>query len=333
MTQGYTPAELDDLKTELVSWLFSLDAPFELHEAGRFLESRIDPLVYRTVGKLNDRMLGQGARFTRLVAEWMGCDDLLRVFPQLERFVRSYEAGEGEIEPMSQAYREVVSLGACVDLDLLHLLYAAVLSVYTSEELARRSLHSGVVEGQDAFNTLYRSLQRCLSAGLVVERVPEWVSEVQPVHIPVRDRGVVRYFRLPACIRIFNPLADAYDVVVEEPVQVQRIQVDTHYKMPWSAAHKGIQIEVRFQGADRLMTRPEQFFLTPQQLERLQHRGSAIPVRIGRHGEIRMHREYTTGVLLDEGPDAPTDFVSLRSTPRYLEVYKLLPQVQLTVFA
>ncbi|MFH1426801.1 MAG: hypothetical protein ABIG66_05250 [Candidatus Kerfeldbacteria bacterium] len=319
---------LDAAKCRLVSWLCGVPEPLDPESADEFIRTVADPSVYKTVQWLNQSMEKGGSRFIRVVAEWMGYNDVVRVFPQTEETITAFKTGDGDVGALSQAYREFAVLAALFDEAVLYKLYSAVLSASSSLRL-QDMFQLGEVDSVRQFNEKFQYAKKMSELDRVYEREPEWIGEVQPIHVSIRNEG--KHFRIPAHVRVFDPLLFSHDMLILDPEPVERFDVDPKATIPRNRVQQGMQLELSFPNRIGTYGAPERFFLTKGQMTHLSQKGSAVHTRIGRNDEIRFYPEYTSDDM-NNGRIYEDSLASVRVTPQYVEIRKLALEPRLTVF-
>ncbi|MFC1598167.1 hypothetical protein ACFL2M_01400 [Patescibacteria group bacterium] len=337
-----TPKEIDQLKSELVSWLFGVQRPVSEEATNQIIRTQVDPALYEAVGRLNDLMTDGGPRFTRLVAEWMGYDELAGFFPQAAAVVRVYQKGADDPELLGQTFRELSVLAAMFNRDILSQLYAAVVAVKTSDNLYNRFHQHQAIPEKIFWQEISDIKTQATVAGQ--EQESHWLTDIQPVHAVVAAEGAPEgvpageaqagtdFYRIPVTLRLFNPVQEKYDVQIHQPSKVERYEVEKEVTIPWERAAKGVQLEISLSDERGLYHLPERYYLTPAQLELIRQRGTEVPTRLGKNGEIRFFPEYIQK-LPGEIYHMPEDtLVSLRVTNSAVEIRKKHHNARLTVF-
>ncbi len=337
-----TAVEVHEKKEYMLRWLLGMPQDTSAEALEQVIRTRIHPELFKTVQYLNDTMKHGGPRFVRSVAEWLGYSELKEVYTidAETQIITWYQAGIGDPKEMSAVFRELAVIGACVSTDLLQKLFTAVIAAKTSDTLFNRFRQRTQIESKIFWEEI-AEMRRQADVDQVRGHQPQWVQDVQPMHVGVKElihprrpkKGQqIHYYRLPAQVRMFDPVTRVYDIQFHQPVQVERYDVQKELSIPWQHAMTGIQFEVALRDTRYGHHIPERYYLTAQQLEILRSRGTAVHTRIGRHEDIRFYPEYLQSLPGEECqvPDHP--LVSLRVTQGAVDIQKLDPKLQLTVF-
>jgi hypothetical protein len=331
-----SPERLDHLKRTLVAWAFGMETPLTVEAADQLIRTQIHPDLYATVSHLNGLLHQGGPALVRRVADRMGYTDVLSVFPQLHPIVDMYRSGEGDTDMLAQAYKEGLCLAAFFHQEILDRLFLTIYAHQVAEALhnhTQKLTKNGI--SSEAFWREYMEMQQRLSEMEVGkdERKPRKVMDILPALVGVQEEEGLEHYSIHGRLHLFDPLTRQYAVHLDIPRPRERFVITDDVIIPWQriAESKGLLIELQVHERHA----PERFHFTEDDLRALYARGSAIPLRMGKHGEARLYPEYVdrTHLLPGKGYTLPDHSLAhVRATRQCIEVAKLDFSTRLTVF-
>ena len=149
--------------------------------------------------------------------------------------------------------------------------------------------------------------------------------------MPVQHPEATHY-RVPATVKVFDAITSRFQVDFADPHPVQRYDVDHALTIPWQRAEQGMQLELALHNPRWRHAIPERYFLTASHLDTIRQRGSAIPTRLGPTHDLQFYPEYVHTLPGEQPPQFSQAFVALRVTNATVEIRKLDPAIELTVF-
>ncbi len=328
----------DERKASLIRQLLGLPEGASMTAAEQVVRTRVSPDHFQAVAALNKKMHQSGPRFVRSVAEWMGYDTLRSYYPAAQdgrHLIDEYQAGVGDSHELADLFRELAVFAALTNQDQHFRVYAAVIAASTSDTLCRR-FHGRAGLSSEVFWNEIAEMRTQADHEQVLGQRAQWVSDVQPLHAAVREpveenQYRIAFYRVPATVRIYDPVTRTHDIEFNQPHEVERYVVERELTIPWQRAQTGVQLELAL-GASAGHHPPERYFLTAAQLEQLRRQGTAIHTRIGRWDDIRFYPEYVQAIPGESAVVPDHSLVSIRLTLQAVEIRKLDRSTQLTVY-
>jgi len=320
-------AEFDLFKCRLIGWLLDLPQLTNVDAAEQILRSRIHPELYASAQRLQGIMQTHGPRFVRRVAERVGTQDIVRVFPQTAPYMQAYTQAAQDPQLLAQVFRDLAVLTAIVDKPFLEKLSAAtVLYAVVNTLLERFEQQRGQHISTQQFWNIFTKLKRS-------ESIPpsDVAPDTHPVVVRVHDGEP---FRVDTHIRMVDALRHAYHVELQKPVVLRQQNVDHVITIPLVRVQDhGITVDIAFEYAYERFTEPVRCRVSSQDLAAIGANGSAVSATIGRTGDIRLFTEDIEPFPGESHPIPSSHVASIRVTPNVVEITRLDRSTRLTVFA
>lgn len=319
-------AEFDSLKCALISWLLELPRITTIDAAEQILRSRIHPELYESAQRLQGIMQEEGPRFVRSVAQRVGTDDIVHVFPQTAEYIHAYNLAEQDPQFLAQVFRELAILTALVDRQFLERLTQAVVLYAVVNDLLHRfeQEHGKQISTQQFWDT-YEKLKRSESLTPVTI-----TADVHPVVVRLNDGEP---YRVDTHVRMVDSLRHKYHVELQQPVTLRQQIVDRTVTIPLGRVNEhGMTIDIAFEYAYGMFTDPVRCRISPQDLAMIGKKGSAVAAYIGRNGHIRLFTEDIEAFPGESHPIPSTHVAAIRVTSTIAEVTRLDRSARLTVF-
>jgi len=335
-----------ELQPAIIAWAFGVPEPTTIEGAEQYLRTQVHPLLYDAVGFAREALRKRGAPGIRRVAEQMDYNALSNFYSssndvwvqEAVHVIDKYTSGSHDADPY--AFADLATLASFFDEEVLNALSASVLAMIAQEQWNARwkALEQEETLPFIDFRNEWQEIAGLAQQQRVDSIQPRTVMDMDPQYTLVDEGKQQVYYHVPRQLRLFDPIRRHHDILVGEPQEVKHHEVDALVNIPWEAAENGITLRITMKG-EKGYTATDDLFIRPEQLETVRARGTAIMSTVGRFGDIQLHAEHfsvhpfgaRSSVHKTLLPNEPV--ASLRVRQNSIEVKKLQPRAELTVFA
>lgn len=330
--------DFSTLFRSLIAQWCAVPMPRSIAAAEQVLRTQVHPSLFSALQSMNRALRSLPVDALSQIIDRVGLHTLAvfyrRWYPDALPTLQSYESFDGDSAGdavgLTRAVCDLGVLAAAFDETILHALYAAVISVQTELHLSSQfrstePLCEDVMLRQWTEHDIHARAEHYAST-------PTIVTWVNPVHVPVATSSGTQWMRIPVQVRVHDPIAQRHDVVMHPPMLVTHANVDRTVTVPYPPSVQGVSLLFRLRDQHGFWSTTHQHHLFPDLLYRFFERSGGLPVTVGPHGDIPLHAIHfhaTAGEA--QLPNEPV--AALRHRSSHLDIQRLHPDVQLTVFS
>lgn len=328
-----TREEIADIQLNLLRSAMQLESFDSLAAAEQYLRTQVHPQLYSSIQQLQAIIDSESIEFKRRVCDAVGYHHLPQTYTHVEPLVTQYARGGTYAHRHTDQYIATIILASFFDQQLLHELTTAVIAEKATQKLSHR--FNEIDDMSHAFFTKEMDEIHQHAAATYPKTGHQVVHShaMRPLFVEIGDDTIeAKHVRVDGVVDLLDPINQYHGVRFSEATEAQAYHIDHQLSIPLDRARRGMVLRLSVKEMDSIRRHPTEMYFSPQQVEQLRMKGSAVRTRIGLRGDVRIHPEYFGELGVDRVNSLPQhDIASVRIRQDMVDIKRLDTESILTV--